>query len=635
MRLRIIGLLCLALVLSGGRVGRMQQDKRQVGLNGATTQRRVAVVIGNGAYTNIKKLKNPVNDATDVAAALQELGFELAGGGPGLNLTQAQMKARIREFGNKLRGGGVGVFYYAGHGIQFNGKNFLLPVDIAIENEADVEDAAVDLQLALNNLAFADNGLNIMILDACRNNPFEGKVRSAADGLAEVRAATGTLIAYATAPGSVASDGTGRNGAYTEALLKQIKQPGVEVLDMFRQVREEVYQASSRKQVPWTNDSLIGKFYFKPADAPKPPIAATKPPPRDEGPEPVITRRDAATIEKEAWGLIRNSTDAQDFRDFLGLYPSGANAGNAKIRLEQLAWEAARSNGGKGALEAYLKEFPTGDNAGTAQLLLKRLERANPPVPVAPASRNTNGGVRQQSNQYGIEFVAISAGRFTMGSPAGENGRLDNEAQHQVTISRPFGLGKYEVKQEQWQAVMGSNPSYFKDCAKCPVESVSWEEVQQFIGKLNGLKDGYTYRLPTEAEWEYAVRAGSTGDYAGILDQMGWYYENAGDKRLSDGSWSMDNLNNNHNKTHPVGMKSPNAWGLYDMHGNVWEWCADWYGVYSSGAVTDPRGASSGAYRVFRGGSWYNPALYTRSAFRLYDSPAARYYALGFRLLRE
>ena len=146
-------------------------------------------------------------------------------------------------------------------------------------------------------------------------------------------------------------------------MLKQLKQPGIEVLDMFRQVREEVYQASSRKQVPWTNDSLIGKFYFKPA-----PVAVVKPTPiavtpRDEGPEPVITRREAKEIERDAWVLIRNSVDAQDFRDFLEAYPNGANAGNAKIKLEQLAWESARTNGGKAALEGYLKEFPGGQCA--------------------------------------------------------------------------------------------------------------------------------------------------------------------------------------------------------------------------------------------------------------------------------
>ena len=148
------------------------------------------------------------------------------------------------------------------------------------------------------------------------------------------------------------------------------------------------------------------------------------------------------------------------------------------------------------------------------------------------------------------------------------------------------------------------------------MENVSWEDVQEFIKKLNAKGEG-TYRLPTEAEWEYACRAGTTGAYSGSnLDEIGWYNSNSG------------------NKTHPVGQKKANAWGLYDMHGNVWEWTEDWYGTYSSGNVTDPTGASSGSVRVFRGGSWAGPAENLRSAFRLTYTPSYRYDNLGFRLLR-
>jgi formylglycine-generating enzyme required for sulfatase activity len=175
---------------------------------------------------------------------------------------------------------------------------------------------------------------------------------------------------------------------------------------------------------------------------------------------------------------------------------------------------------------------------------------------------------------------------------------------------------------------MGNHPSYFINCGdNCPVEQVSWYDVQAFITELNKRGEG-TYRLPTEAEWEYAARAGSTTAFAngGIsvlecsydpnLDAMGWYCGNSG------------------SKTHPAAQKLPNAWGLYDMHGNVWEWCQDWYGIYPSGAVLDPTGPSSGANRVIRGGSWYHYARSCRSAFRGSFSPGDRRYLLGFRLAR-
>ena len=223
----------------------------------------------------------------------------------------------------------------------------------------------------------------------------------------------------------------------------------------------------------------------------------------------------------------------------------------------------------------------------------------------------------------GMEFVLIEAGTFQMGSPATEAGRQDREGPvHQVTISQPFYLGKVEVTQGQWQAVMGDNPSYYSACgATCPVEQVSWKDIQGFIAELNRREGIETYRLPTEAEWEYAARSGTQtayhfGNGANRLEQYGWYRNNSG------------------SSTHPVGQKRPNAWGLYDMHGNVLEWVADWYGDYPRGAVTDPHGPSTRFSRVYRGGSWANTARYCRAAGRRRDWPGDRSPALGFRLAR-
>ncbi len=219
----------------------------------------------------------------------------------------------------------------------------------------------------------------------------------------------------------------------------------------------------------------------------------------------------------------------------------------------------------------------------------------------------------------GIDFVWVPAGTFVMGSPEGEAGRFDDERQRAVTISQGFWLGKYEVTQGEWEEVMGSNPSNFKACgARCPVEWVSWEAVQEFIRKLNAKESGsgYEYRLPSEAEWEYAARAGTTGARYGELDEIAWDSGNSGFK------------------THPVGEKRPNAWGLHDMLGNVWEWVGDWYGAYPSGAMTDPAGPRTGSYRVYRGGGWNAYARLVRSAYRHYDSPGYRFNSVGFRLVR-
>ncbi|RJP18416.1 MAG: hypothetical protein C4527_29220, partial [Candidatus Omnitrophota bacterium] len=230
------------------------------------------------------------------------------------------------------------------------------------------------------------------------------------------------------------------------------------------------------------------------------------------------------------------------------------------------------------------------------------------------------------ANAKPLEMVLIPAGTFTMGSPSSEKDRDNDEGpQHQVTISKPFYLGKYEVTQAQWQAVMGTNPA--KDYGvgnDYPVYNVSWNDCQEFIKKINGLKQG-EFHLPTEAEWEYSCRAGTTTrfywgndlNYTEIKDYA-WYYGN-----------------NNPRGTKEVGKKKPNAWGLYDMSGNVWEWCKDWYGDYENNTHTNPTGPAGGSYRVLRGGHWGDNARSCRSANRYGFSPGDADYLLGFRLRRS
>jgi len=224
----------------------------------------------------------------------------------------------------------------------------------------------------------------------------------------------------------------------------------------------------------------------------------------------------------------------------------------------------------------------------------------------------------QIGENVSMKLALIPAGKFMMGSPPGEANRSGEEPQHEVTISKPFYIGVTEVTQAQYEAVMGTNPSRFKGATN-PVDTVSWNDATKFCKKLSK-KTRYVVRLPTEAEWEYTCRAGTTtrfsfGDDESALGDYAWYECNSG------------------SATHPVGQKKPNAWGLFDMHGNLWEWCADWYGDYPKGAATDPQGPASGADRVLRGGGWSHFPNYCRAAFRSFSSPGARLISGGFRVV--
>jgi formylglycine-generating enzyme required for sulfatase activity len=244
------------------------------------------------------------------------------------------------------------------------------------------------------------------------------------------------------------------------------------------------------------------------------------------------------------------------------------------------------------------------------------------PAAGGQAAKTVNSGpqpVESFTNSIEQTFVYIKPGSFMMGSPVDELKRSEDELQHRVTITKGHYMQTTEVTQQQWQTIMENNPAFFKECgASCPVESVSWDDVQKFLETLNQWPGEHRYRLPTEAEWEYAARAGTTGPFAGnSLDSMGWYKGNSGDT------------------THPVGLKAPNAWGLYDMHGNVSEWVQDWYGEYPAGSVIDPKGRHNGFYRIARGGGWDMPFFGCRSAQRIISGQGNVDSTRGFRLVAE
>ena len=219
-----------------------------------------------------------------------------------------------------------------------------------------------------------------------------------------------------------------------------------------------------------------------------------------------------------------------------------------------------------------------------------------------------------------MRFRWCPSGTFMMGSPSTEEGRAKDEVLHRVSLTKGFWLGETPVTQKQWKSVMGGNPS---QCVgeELPVENVSWQDCMNFIKKVNE-RQGCSMRLPTEAEWEYACRAGTKGPYGGtgVLDEMGWY------------NGCVEGETRRIKSSHTVGMKKPNAWGLCDMHGNVWEWCSDWYGDYQTEPATDPVGPASGRVRIRRGGSWQDEASVCRSAYRFVFSPTSRHSLLGFRV---
>jgi uncharacterized caspase-like protein len=236
-------------------------------LHGAAADKRVALVIGNSAYQHTAPLRNPSNDATDMAAKLRELGFDVI---DGIDLTKAEMESRIRAFSDKLAGADVGLFYYAGHGLAVDGKNFLAPVDAALKSEADVDFETVELNLVLKQME-RNSRLSLVFLDACRNNPLAANLATSsrslavARGLARVEKAVGMMIAFSTRPEDVALDGEGRNSPFTGALLRHISDEGESVNDVMIEVRNDVLKATDGKQVPWENSSLTGQFFFKPA----------------------------------------------------------------------------------------------------------------------------------------------------------------------------------------------------------------------------------------------------------------------------------------------------------------------------------------------------------------------------------
>jgi Caspase domain len=347
-------LLCTSLLLpshaqtkAGAAPDGRNLQVQAVAASSTQSNQRVALVIGNAAYKEAP-LTNPVNDARAIAQALKESGFTVI---LRENTDQRGMLAALREFGDKLRGGGTGLFYYAGHGMQIKGRNYLIPVGANVDREDEVAYSAVDAQAVLDKMESAGNAANIMILDACRNNPFTRSSRSGQGGLAQMEAPVGTLVAFATSPGAVASDGAGENGLYTQHLLTAMRQQGSKVEDVFKQVRANVRRDSQGKQVPWESTSLEGDFYFKGGAA----TAATAAAPADAG----------AALEAALWDVVKNSSVPIELRAYLNRYPAGRYAAQASARLAQLQPDNAATPGAVAAAPGAAKPVAANPNPNT------------------------------------------------------------------------------------------------------------------------------------------------------------------------------------------------------------------------------------------------------------------------------
>jgi uncharacterized caspase-like protein len=318
----------------------------------AATPQRVALVVGNNNYPSAPLL-NPVNDARAMAAALQVAGFTVI---LRLDATQPVLNAAVRDFGNRIKEGGAGsagLFYFAGHGMQIKGRNFLIPVGANIEHEDEVAYQALDAQSVLDKMESAGNGINLMILDACRNNPFARSFRSSAVGLAQMEQPVGTLVAYATAPGSVASDGQGlANGLYTTHLLQAMKQPGVKVEEVLKQVRGAVRRDSAGRQVPMEWNSLEGDFYFFPAAAGQGPAMATLLP--TPAPDP------QQAIDDALWSAVKDSSSSAELFAYLNRFPAGRHAKEARARLADLVAPAERPGAAAALPDAGQLPLPPG-----------------------------------------------------------------------------------------------------------------------------------------------------------------------------------------------------------------------------------------------------------------------------------
>lgn len=602
----------------------------------ALAEKRVALVIGNGAYTAAGRLSNPENDAKDMASALEKLGFDVA---LTLDANRAKFETAISDFSDKAVGADVALVFYAGHGMGLGSETHLLPVDADFRNEFEARNRTIGLTALLSTLDGRAR-MVIALIDACRDNPLAdrlaetmrstGRTVSVSRGLARIEiGAPDTLVVYATTPGRTAADGTGRNSPFTTALLAHLPTEGVEVEALLKRVSARVQELTANKQEPERLSRLKREFYFKPAgSAPKPDLVV---------PDPDVGIRSDFAIAQQA-----NSRAV--WQAFIDRYKSGFLVEAARERL------AALSGPGPAATPVPNMVPPL------------KTEVAGLPPPVRPDAR-TCGGLQTVSSgrqapraltateerclKAKDEFrecadcpamVVVPAGSFTMGSQESGKDRRDNEEpQRTVRIGKAFAVGKFTVSFVEWDACVagGGCDGYRPEDkgwgrGKLPVINVSWEDAKAYLAWVSKVT-GKSYRLLTEAEWEFATRAGTTTPF--------WWGSSSSTSQANyKGNYTYGDGNKGdfRARTVPVDSFAPNPFGLYQMHGNVWQWVEDCYIDSYKNAPTDgsANAANRCESRVIRGGSWGSNAWDLRASSRGRGYPGDRSNLISFRVAR-
>lgn len=539
-------------------------------------QKKLALVIGNQSYPK-SPLRNPVNDAVAMAKALREMGFDTVV--EKKDLTMRQMRVEIDRFAASLQAGDLALFYYAGHGVQANDQNYLIPVDFGSVSEADLPYDAYPASQARDKLEQSGARLRILILDACRNNPFRSK-RDGVRGLSPMASSVeGTFIAYATADNGVADDNPNdSNGLFTKSLLNAMLTSGLDLKQIFEKAKEEVYAKSQKRQRPYTYDGVIGQFFFGPVTIVN---------------QPVVSSSDITAEEEIAYW---NGVDKSD----------------------------------RESLELYLKRYPNGRYADLARRNLVKMATSTA-VPAAPTL--SRAGEARLNPRDGLQYVWIPAGSFEMGcSPHDSECTPDESPGHLVRLTKGFWMGQTEVTVEAWsrfaKATMHEMPPEPREGGyvynpgwsfrRLPMDNISWSDSKSYCTWVGG-------RLPTEAQWEYAARAGNTESRYGPVDEIAWYTYNSGDQPIDfntvPGRQYQARIEQNHNRPHDVATKKPNAWGLYDMLGNVNEWVSDRSSDrnstrYQESPEVDPQGSATGTLHIFRGGNYYRAEGAARASQR-------------------
>ena len=547
--------------------------------------KRTALVIGNDNYTTVNKLQKAGNDATAMARELRAAGFVVQ---LHKDLDYRSMVKAVETFANNITGGDEVVVFYAGHGVQIKTGSYLLPTDIEAMSESEVEKTAYELNALSDKISESKPAFTLILVDACRDNPLKSKGRSVgnARGLSAIEPPKGQIVVYSASRGQQALDRLGEkdanpNGVFTREFIARMKKPGVKIEDLMREVQDSVEALAktvNHDQRPAIYNEARGNFYFfGPTTVQVAPSA------------PVAPEMTASQREDAFWNDAKAAGNREAFQAYLDSYPKGRYASMARANMARLNVASAAP------VEAV---------------------SAAQPVPI-PQARQRGGQVFKDCDVC-PEMVVIPAGTFTMGS---NSGSPSERPPHGVRV-KLFAISKSEVTQGQWTTVMGNNPSRYKGCGDdCPVEYINWNEVQDFIQKLNA-RTGKSYRLPSEAEWEYAARAGSAGAWSfgsdeSQLGQYAWYQDNSG------------------SKTHAVAGKHANAFGLFDMHGNVWEWVADCFHDTYVGAPAEGgpwiTGCSENS-RIIRGGSFGSISSVSGAATRNRASAISNHDGIGFRL---